>query len=73
MNTGAPLPLEALHAALEALTRRLDAVDAWIERHDLTHDRLGERQDAALGRLRDQLRDREYDTYRLEDELRRRR
>ncbi len=71
MHTDAPLTLDAVHAALEALTRRVGVIDAWIEGHDLTHDRQGERRDGELARLREQLYDAQSDVSRLEDELRR--
>jgi hypothetical protein len=63
---------EALRAALAALTGRLATIDAWIERHELTHERAEARVEEELDRLRAALRDREQDVWRLEDELRRR-
>jgi hypothetical protein len=62
---------EGLRAALAALTRRLKTLDAWIERHEQTHERGGERLAEEMDRLRRELRDREQDVWRLEDELRR--
>jgi predicted RNase H-like nuclease (RuvC/YqgF family) len=63
---------EALRAALAALAGRLETIDAWIERHELTHERAAARVEEELDRLRAALRDREQDVWRLEDELRRR-
>jgi hypothetical protein len=37
----APESPESLRAALAALTWRLATVDAWIERHEQTHDQTG--------------------------------
>jgi hypothetical protein len=68
----APEASEAVRAALAALSGRLEAIDAWIERHELTHERAGARLEDELDRLRRELREREQDVWRLEDELRRR-
>ena len=64
--------LQEIRGALAALTARLDTVDAWIERHELGHERAGDRLEGELDRLRGELRDREQDVWRLEDTLRRR-
>jgi predicted RNase H-like nuclease (RuvC/YqgF family) len=72
MSADAGASLEALRAALAALTRRLETLDAWIERHELAHERAGAHVEDELDRLRRELRDREQDVWRLEDELRRR-
>lgn len=68
MDTDAPPTLEALQEALAALSRRLDAVDAWIERHDLTHEREGERLDGLETRISDRFDDLET---RLSDRIER--
>jgi hypothetical protein len=72
MSADGPGTPEAFRAALAALTRRVESVDAWIERHELTHERAEARIEDELDRLRRELRDREQDVWRLEDELRQR-
>jgi hypothetical protein len=67
----APRGQAAPEAAVDDLRRRVEAIDAWIERHELSHERAGDRLEDELDRLRRELRDREQDVWRLEDELRR--
>jgi hypothetical protein len=71
MSADEPGTPEAFRAALVALTGRLATIDAWIERHELTHERAGDRLEDELDRLRRELREREQDVWRLEDALRR--
>jgi hypothetical protein len=72
MSADEGLTPEALRAALAALAGRLETIDAWIERHEVSHDRAGNRLEDELDRLRRELRDREQDVWRLDDERRRR-
>jgi predicted RNase H-like nuclease (RuvC/YqgF family) len=64
-------PVARYQEALAALAGRLATIDAWVERHKLTHDQEAAYVEDELDRLRRELRDREQDVWRLEDELRR--
>ena len=68
-----PLTLEALAEVFATFRRevetRLDSIDSWIDGHSGTHDRQGELCDRELGRLREELRQRESDIFGLERQV----
>jgi hypothetical protein len=64
--------LVALQEALAGLTRRVDGLEAQLQALDASYVRHQGQTETDLDRMREQLRDREQDVWRLEDELRRR-
>lgn len=58
-----------LQQQLDALAERVDALEARLDTQHAAHERALETRDREADRLRDQLRDEEYQRYTLEREV----